>query len=135
MPWSDAQKAAFLAQQFSAQRAHYRHFHDGAEWLVIEHQNQPVGRLYIARWPREFRVVDIALLPAARGRGFGTALLLDVIAEATAAGKTVSIHVERMNPALSLYHRLGFRQVEDKGVYLLLEHSGGTMPQDSRSAG
>jgi hypothetical protein len=31
------------------------------------------------------------------------------------------IHVERFNPALRLYERLGFRQVEDKGVYLFLE--------------
>ena len=26
-----------------------------------------------------------------------------------------------MNPALSLYHRLGFEIAEDRGVYLLLE--------------
>jgi hypothetical protein len=30
------------------------------------------------------------------------------------------VHVERFNPALRLYERLGFRVAEDKGVYLLL---------------
>ena len=39
---------------------------------------------------------------------------------AAAGGKSVTIHVERMNPALRLYERLGFRLVEDKGVYLFL---------------
>jgi hypothetical protein len=35
------------------------------------------------------------------------------------------IHVERLNPAVRLYERLGFRQIEDKGVYLFMEwHSG-----------
>ena len=35
--------------------------------------------------------------------------------------KAVRIHVERNNPALHLYERLGFRQIGDTGVYLLLE--------------
>ena len=37
------------------------------------------------------------------------------------AGKPLRIHVERMNPALGLYERLGFEQVEDRGVYWLME--------------
>lgn len=39
---------------------------------------------------------------------------------AAAAGKAVTIHVEKVNPALALYERLGFRLVEDKGLYLFL---------------
>jgi hypothetical protein len=41
-----------------------------------------------------------------------------------AAGKPLRIHVEGFNPALRLYERLGFRQIEDKGVYLFMEWSG-----------
>jgi len=41
--------------------------------------------------------------------------------EAHAAGKPLRIHVERFNPALRLSQRLGFEQIEDKGVYLFLE--------------
>jgi len=33
----------------------------------------------------------------------------------------VTIHVEAVNPAIRLYQRLGFKQIEDKGVYLLME--------------
>ncbi len=36
-------------------------------------------------------------------------------------GRLLRIHVERFNPALRLYERLRFRQIEDKGVYLFLE--------------
>jgi hypothetical protein len=32
----------------------------------------------------------------------------------------VTIHVERHNPALRLYARLGFEVVDDLGVYLFL---------------
>jgi hypothetical protein len=38
-----------------------------------------------------------------------------------AAGKAVRLHVERWNPALRLYHRLGFGAIQDRGVYLEME--------------
>jgi predicted GNAT family acetyltransferase len=44
-------------------------------------------------------------------------LLAGILAE----GRRVTIHVERMNPALRLYERLGFVLAEDRGVYLFLE--------------
>ena len=48
-------------------------------------------------------------------------MLRTLQAEAAASQKPLRIHVERFNPALRLYERLGFRQIEDKGVYLFLE--------------
>jgi hypothetical protein len=33
----------------------------------------------------------------------------------------VRIHVERYNPALRLYERLGFRRIADGGIYFLME--------------
>jgi ribosomal protein S18 acetylase RimI-like enzyme len=61
-------------------------------------------------------------MPEHRGRGIETALLRGLLAEADAAGKSVSIQVERVNPALRLYQRLGFAVAEDKGVYLFLTY-------------
>jgi len=71
--------------------------------------------------PAKIRIIDIALLPEHRGNGVGTSLLRDLLAEGESGGKRVTIHVERFNPALRLYERLGFSVAEDKGVYLLLE--------------
>lgn len=118
--WSEAQKADFLASQFQAQHAHYQRFYPGADWLVIVHAGEDIGRLYVERWPSQVRIIDIAFLPDHRGRGFGTALLRDLMDEAAAAGKAVSIHVEKNNPAMRLYRRLGFATEEDKGVYDLM---------------
>jgi ribosomal protein S18 acetylase RimI-like enzyme len=126
--WTAAEKDTFLRQQFAAQDAHYREHYTGADFLVIEAAGVPAGRLYVARWPREVRIMDIALLPAYRRRGLGTAILADLLAEATATGKTASIHVERHNPALRLYERLGFHTAADRGVYLLLERSPAGAP-------
>ena len=128
VPWSEADKAAFLEQQFRAQHAHYQQYYPNADWLVIARADEDIGRLYIERWPSQHRVIDIAFMPAHRGKGYGEALLRDAIDEAADAGKDVSIHVEKLNPAMRLYRRLGFVTEEDKGVYDLMRWraAGGT---------
>ncbi len=119
--WSDEQKAAFVQQQFDAQDAHYREHYESATFDVIEADGEPAGRLYVARWDDDIRIIDIALLPDYRSRGIGTALLRELLAEAATGAKRLSIHVEINNPARRLYERLGFVQVEERGVYLLME--------------
>src|SRR6185437_16635571 len=104
-----------------AQDAYYREHYASAAFDVIEVDGEPAGRLYVARWDHDIRIIDIALLPEYRGRGIGTALLRELLAEAAADGKRLSIHVELNNPARRLYERLGFVQVEERGVYLLME--------------
>ncbi len=92
---------------------------------MILAEGRPAGRLYVARWPGEICIVDIALLPERRNRGIGTKLLEDLICESEASAKPSSIHVERFNPALRLYARLGFEVAEDEGVYFLMERPPG----------
>lgn len=121
LPWSDEQKASFLGMQFQAQHSHYLQHYPDALWLIIEHAGTPVGRLYLEHWPGEHRIIDIALVPASRGLGFGGNVLMDVMDEAARQDKVVSIHVEKTNPAMRLYRRLGFAVRQDKGVYDLLE--------------
>jgi GNAT superfamily N-acetyltransferase len=121
VPWDEAHKEAFLRAQFVAQDQWYREHYAGASLDVVVVDDEPCGRLYVYRGESEIRIVDIALLLDHRGEGVGTALLRDLLDEADAAGERVTIHVERFNPALRLYERLGFAVAEDKGVYLLLE--------------
>ena len=117
----DADLGPFLVMQFNAQHSYYQEHYRGAAFQVIMHDGQPIGRLYMVRWPDELRIIDIALLSAHRGRGVGTTILGAILAEGRRLGLPVRIHVERFNPALRLYTRLGFRQAADKGVYYLLE--------------
>jgi ribosomal protein S18 acetylase RimI-like enzyme len=126
VPWDDAQKDAFLRAQFDAQDAWWRENYADASFDVIVVGGEPAGRFYVHRGPRDIRIVDIALLPEYRGGGVGASLLRDLLAEADESGKTVTIHVERMNPALRLYERIGFSVAEDKGVYLFLERQPAT---------
>jgi ribosomal protein S18 acetylase RimI-like enzyme len=119
--WTEEQKAAFIRQQFEAQHGWYQEHYDGAQFDVLLVDGVPAGRLYVHRRPAEIRLVDIAFLPEFRKRGLGTSILLDLLAEGEAAGKPVTIHVEVYNPAMRLYERLGFRPIEERGPYLLME--------------
>lgn len=121
VPWDETQKDAFLRAQFGAQDRWYREHYPRASFELVVVDGEPAGRLYLHRGESEIRIVDIALLPEHRRKGVGSSLLGELLAEADTAGKRVTIHVERMNPALGLYERLGFTVAEDKGVYLFLE--------------
>lgn len=133
VPWSDEERDAFLRHQFDAQDAHYRTYVD-ADFSVIEADGQPAGRLYVARWADEIRIMDIALLPEHRRKGIGSELLRALLAEGAATGRPVTIHVERNNPARALYERLGFVQRSDEGgVYVLLEASPHAAEQGGES--
>lgn len=122
--WPEEQKMAFLSQQFVAQHQYYQEFYKGAEFQLILLEEEVIGRLYV-HWlysPQEVRIMDIALLPAYRGRGIGSELIKVVQQKGAEMGKTVTIHVEYNNPALQLYQRLGFQKIgEFNSVYYLLE--------------
>jgi ribosomal protein S18 acetylase RimI-like enzyme len=126
--WDGARKREFVEQQFRAQDLYYRANYANATYQVILVDGRPAGRLYVARWPDEVRIMDIALLTPFRRRGVGRKLLADLQREAAGQNKRLSIHVERFNPALGLYANLGFQLVEDRGVYLFLEWSPDGVP-------
>ncbi|MFZ1677584.1 MAG: GNAT family N-acetyltransferase, partial [Saprospiraceae bacterium] len=68
-------------------------------------------------------MIDITLLPAYRGKGYGEYLIRQLFDEAALAGKAVSIYVERQNRALHLYERMGFEVIDDSNqVYLLMNY-------------
>jgi ribosomal protein S18 acetylase RimI-like enzyme len=121
VPWDDEQKAAFLRMQFDAQHRYYHEVYPNGAFDVILIEGQPAGRLYVNRGPDEINIIDIAILPAYRNRRIGSHLIGALQTEAALARKPLRIHVERFNPALRLYERLGFQQIADRGVYLYLE--------------
>jgi ribosomal protein S18 acetylase RimI-like enzyme len=121
--WPEKLKADFCRRQFDAQSAYYAANYPNGSFQIIERDGWPAGRLYVDHRVKEIRIVDITLLPEFRRSGVGTKLLHDLQEEARTARKSLTIHVERFNRALSLYQRLGFQQIEDKGVYLLMRWS------------
>ena len=126
--WNDTEKEAFLRQQFTSQHKFYVEQFTKAEFQLILINAEPIGRLYVDRREDEIRLIDIALLPEHRSKGIGSRLLQELLDEGKKIGKPVRIHVERFNPAMRLYERLGFTTIDDQGMHYLMEWS-------SKSAG
>ena len=131
--WTDEEKHAFLRQQFDLQHTYYQQEFPDAAYEIILSRDEPIGRLYLDRRDDEFRVLDITLLPEARGQGIGGYLMQQVLDEAAAAGKPVRIHVEQRNGAKRLYDRLGFQKIEPRGIYDFMEWRPGS--NDEKTAG
>lgn len=121
LDWDQPAKDAFVAMQFHAQHTFYHDQYPDADYLILLHGGQPVGRLYLERFDREIRIIDIAILPGHRNRGIGTAVLLALQREASRHRMPLAIHVEKFNRALRWYLRLGFIAQQDSGVYLLMK--------------
>lgn len=120
--WPQQQIDAFLLQQFEAQHSFYMQQFTSADFdVILNADNTPIGRLYLDERDDEFRIIDIALLPQHRGKGIGGKIMQDIIDRAFGAKKPLTIHVESNNPAMRLYHRLGFKKIEDQGVYHLMK--------------
>lgn len=124
--WPAEQQHAFLTQQHRAQHQHYQRTYNGAQWLIVMRDGAPIGRLYQVEWPAETRVIDIALVEHVRNRGYGQAILTDIMAAAGSARRAVTLHVDKNSPARRFYARLGFSVAEDKGVHDLLRWMSST---------
>lgn len=122
--WAEGQREAFLKWQFDLQRREYDMRSPDAEYNVILIDDEPAGRIWIARTDEEIRLLDIAILSAFQNRGAGTILLCKLIDEAKATGKRLRHMVFVLNDdATRFYDRLGFVVIEDLGGYQHMEWS------------
>lgn len=119
--WSERELDSFLTSQFEFQHKFYQQNWPNANYEIILEGGNRIGRIYHDTREDEIRVIDIALLPEYRGKGIGGQIMKDIIAKARSLGKTVRIHVEKLNSAMSLYKRLGFKQIGGTEVYDLME--------------
>ena len=120
VPWNDEQKKQFIEMQFNAQHSFYQEQFQQAEFNIVMIAEQDIGRLYTDQREDEIRIIDITLMPEFRGQGLGCQLLSDIINQAKQLKLPVTIHVEKNNPAMSLYQYFGFVKIEDQGVYDLM---------------
>lgn len=122
--WDDEQWNGFIKRLFDLQHTQYQQNYCNPCFDLVLLDGMPIGRLYLNRGKREIRVIDISILPEYRGKGIGGRLLETVNREADAARLPVTLYVEKFNPALHLYQRLGFMIEGDCGVqWFMVRHS------------
>ncbi|MGC5742920.1 GNAT family N-acetyltransferase [Chryseobacterium sp. NFX27] len=92
---------------------------------IILLNNEPVGLLKINRAADKTEVLQLQIDPGQQGKGLGKTILSDILAEASAEGKTVSLSVLKTNKAQNLYKSLGFKIVDEDKQSFFMEFQGG----------
>jgi ribosomal protein S18 acetylase RimI-like enzyme len=97
---------------------------DPARWWLRRGEAGAVGVLILTAMPeREWELSYVGVVPGARRKGHGRALVRKAIAEARFAGAgvlTVSVDARNL-PALELYRSLGFVEFDRRDVYLKVD--------------
>jgi Acetyltransferases len=121
VPWTDAQREAFLRLQFNAQTNYYRDYYAGSEHSIILFNGIEVGRIQVVQDETQIHILDITVLTQYRGQGIGTPIIKSIMDRAAASSLPVIIYVETFNPSASLFRRLGFIVKDDDNLNFLFE--------------
>lgn len=81
---------------------------DPTTYSLIVVDGARAGILAVEHRPSEIFLSKISLLPRFQRRGIGSILINQLIERARSGGRPLRLRVLRVNPARSLYERLGF---------------------------
>jgi len=111
--WDDAEQALHFQSSFNPDRSR-----------IIRLDGRDIGLLVVDASADPYRLLTIAIMPEHQRKGLGARVIDRVIDEA--APKDVWLQVLRVNPARTLYERLGFRLFEETDTHfrMLRRHTG-----------
>jgi ribosomal protein S18 acetylase RimI-like enzyme len=90
---------------------------------VIECDHRPVGGLLVESRPDSIHIQELQVMPEYQGRGLGTAVVQQVLADAARRAIAVTLSVVPANPrAKQLYERLGFTVTEFDAPFFRMRH-------------
>jgi ribosomal protein S18 acetylase RimI-like enzyme len=90
--------------------------------LIAELGSQPVGTVWLSSTDTETYIAELQVVPEFQGRGIGTRVLHNIIAEAARTGLPVALAVFDSNPrAQRLYERLGFKVIAREAPYIRMQ--------------
>lgn len=91
---------------------------------IVELGGASIGCLKVQRNPDAFKLDRVFLLPEYQNLGIGTRLVEDLLREAQGAELPVTLQVFKVNPARTLYERLGFVLTGETETHVLMKHDG-----------
>lgn len=109
---------AFGLDEDDARSMESHRFADHTDMLMIDVNEETVGKLRVSREEGQAWIYGFSILPEYQGRGIGRKVLRQVVKEQSSAGFTVHLEVETRNDhALRLYESVGFKSVHVQDYY------------------
>lgn len=102
-----------IEMQYRAMTQGYGDQFPNAMYFIIENQGERIGQVTVDFGPNEVRIVNLAFIPQARGKGYGSHILRGMQVVAANVGAPLALTVRSDNlVAKRLYLNLGFRVEE-----------------------
>ena len=98
----------------------FRERFDLSKVRIVMVAEQAVGMLETATTDTEVVLSNIRIAPTYQRWGLGTAIVSDLVADAHRARRSVRLRVLKVNPARSLYERLGFTVVAEQPAHYVM---------------
>ncbi len=100
---------SIIEMQFQAQTTGYSEQYPNAMYFIVEKLGERIGRVTLDFGTTEVHLVDMAFIPAARGKGYGTSIVKMIQHTAAKLMAPVTLSVEKNNlHAKQTYLNLGF---------------------------
>jgi ribosomal protein S18 acetylase RimI-like enzyme len=99
---------------------------------IITVNGMDVGWVQTAAENGEHFIAQLFIDGPFQRRGIGTEVMSRLIAEAEQTGQAVRLNVVKINPALRLYERLGFRVTHEDDRKFYLKRDAGSSPTGTR---
>jgi ribosomal protein S18 acetylase RimI-like enzyme len=120
--WPEPMRSHLLGVQYTARRHSSRVDFPEATSQVIQANGGDAGWVLVNAMRHETRLIEIMVAPELRGKGIGTAVIRELLANAFQAGKPMRLSVNVTNSgAIQLYERLGFRRIDGNEVQHIME--------------
>lgn len=111
------------AHDYDKELAEYLTKFEPEKIQVIQFEGRDVGRLRIVRSPESIYVGGIQILPEFQGKGIGSAIFQDLIAESESTRIPITLEVHHVNEkATSFYKKLGFQETGKNEKQVLMEY-------------
>jgi len=107
--WNEAWQWNYFQQHFNPE-----------ECQIIRFQGKDIGVLSVRKQETEVFLKFIEVLPEYQNQGIGTVVIKSILEEAHHTGQPVGLQVLKVNPARSLYERLGFLTTGETATHYLM---------------
>jgi ribosomal protein S18 acetylase RimI-like enzyme len=109
-PWCEEDQDRFFAGDWR-----------DAQFEIILADGQPCGYACIEDRDEDLHVRELVILPAYQNRGIGSTLLREVVERARQRRVPVHLGTFHKNRAVALYRRLGFREIGQTDIHILMQ--------------
>ena len=88
---------------------------------IITHAGNDIGMLSFVEREDDVFLRSIEIHPAHQQRGIGTRTIQQIVHDAALKSKPTSLRVLKVNPAMRLYERLGFLEIEETQTHFIMK--------------